>query len=158
MPTNHIHTSFAIALPWLSIGMCHSARTEDVTKDHQIQFSPRGWDQETRLKIRGCSYPCSSLPPIICFLHLCEVNPVLFCSYSLVFLKRSHHCLQLLFAKSLSRSGEGRGDQKMSPELLNKAISTKSTQYICWERHTKLNSSCCTLFSTYKWGMWQLAW
>ena len=38
--------------------------------------------------------------------------------------------LSLLFTKSSSRSKEGRGDQQMSPELLNRAFSKKSTQYI----------------------------
>jgi hypothetical protein len=32
--------------------------------------------------------------------------------------------------KSSSRGEEGGGDQQMSPELLNKAFSTKSTQYM----------------------------
>ena len=38
--------------------------------------------------------------------------------------------LSLLFTKSSSRSKEGRDDQQMLPEVLNKAFSTKSTQYI----------------------------
>ena len=38
--------------------------------------------------------------------------------------------LSRLFTESSSRSEEGRGDQQMLPKLLNKAISTKSTQYI----------------------------
>ena len=41
-------------------------------------------------------------------------------------------------------------DQKMSPELLNKAFSTKSTQCIYCIYHEKPNG---TLFSTYKTGM-----
>ena len=45
--------------------------------------------------------------------------------YTLVFLKRSHRCL-FLSTESWSRSEEGRGDQQMLPELLNKVFSTKS--------------------------------
>ena len=36
-----------------------------------------------------------------------------------------------LFAESSSQEAKKAGDQQMSPELLNKAFSTKSTQYIC---------------------------
>ena len=38
--------------------------------------------------------------------------------------------LSLLSIESLSRSEEGKGGQQMSPELLNKAFSTKATQCI----------------------------
>ena len=41
--------------------------------------------------------------------------------------------LSLLSIESQSRSEEGRGDQQMSSELLNKAFSTKSTQCIRWK-------------------------
>jgi hypothetical protein len=33
-------------------------------------------------------------------------------------------------SSSIARGKEGGGDQQMSPELLNKAFSTKSTQYM----------------------------
>jgi hypothetical protein len=42
-------------------------------------------------------------------------------------MKRS---LSLSSIESSSRSEEGSGGQQMSPELLNKAFLTKSTQYI----------------------------
>ena len=38
--------------------------------------------------------------------------------------------LSRLFTKSLLRNEEGRGGQQMLPKLLNKAITTKSTQHI----------------------------
>ena len=58
--------------------------------------------------------------------------------------------LSLSLSESSTRSEEGRGDQKMSPKLLNKAFSTKSTQYIHCTYDEKPND---TLFSTYKTGM-----
>ena len=39
--------------------------------------------------------------------------------------------LSPLFTESSSQEAKKAGDQQMSPELLNKAFSTKSTQYIC---------------------------
>jgi hypothetical protein len=38
--------------------------------------------------------------------------------------------LSISSIKSSLRGEEGGGDQQMSPELLNKAFSTKSTQYM----------------------------
>ena len=58
--------------------------------------------------------------------------------------------LSLSSSESSTRSEEGRGDQKMSPELLNKAFSMKSTQCIYCIYDKKPNG---TLFSTYKTGM-----
>ena len=58
--------------------------------------------------------------------------------------------LSLSSSESSTRSEEGRGGQKMSPKLLNKAFSTKSTQYIHCTYDEKPND---TLFSTYKTGM-----
>ena len=53
-------------------------------------------------------------------------------------------------SESSTRSEEGRGGQKMSPKLLNKAFSTKSTQCIYCTYGEKPNG---TLFSTYETGM-----
>ena len=39
--------------------------------------------------------------------------------------------LSPLFAESSSQEAKKAGDQQMLPELLNKAFSTKPTQYIC---------------------------
>ena len=58
--------------------------------------------------------------------------------------------LSLSSSKSSTRNKEGRGGQKMSPELLNKAFSTKSTQCIYCIYDEKPNG---TSFSTYKTGM-----
>ena len=60
--------------------------------------------------------------------------------------------LSLSLSESSTRSDleEGHGGQKMSPKLLNKAFSTKSTQYIHCTYDEKPNG---TLFSTYKTGM-----
>ena len=57
--------------------------------------------------------------------------------------------LSLSSSESSTRS-EGHGGQKMSPELLNKAFSTKSTQCIYCVYDEKPNG---TLFSMYKTGM-----
>ena len=58
--------------------------------------------------------------------------------------------LSLSSSESSTRSEEGRGGQKMSPKLLNKAFSMKSTQCIYCTYDEKPNS---ILFSTYKTGM-----
>ena len=58
--------------------------------------------------------------------------------------------LSLSSSESLSRSEEGRVGPKMSPELLNKAFSTKYTQCIYCIYDKKPNG---TLFSMYKTGM-----
>ena len=58
--------------------------------------------------------------------------------------------LSLSLSENSTRSEEGRGGQKMSPELLNKAFSTKSIQCIYCIYDEKPNG---TLFSTYKTGM-----
>ena len=58
--------------------------------------------------------------------------------------------LSLSSSESSTRSEEGRGGQKMSPKLLNKAFSTKFTQCIYCTYDEKPNG---TLFSTYKTGM-----
>ena len=55
--------------------------------------------------------------------------------------------LSLLLIDSSTTSKEGNGGQQMSAELLNKAFSTKSTQFRYWNCHEKPNG---TLFSTYK--------
>ena len=52
--------------------------------------------------------------------------------------------------ESSTRSEEGSGGQQMSPELLNKAFSTKSTQCIQFKRHKEPYN---TAFDTYKPGM-----
>ena len=53
-------------------------------------------------------------------------------------------------SENSTRSEEGGGGQKMSPELLNKAFSTKSTQCIYCIYDENPNG---TLFSTYETGM-----
>ena len=58
--------------------------------------------------------------------------------------------LSLSSSENSTRSEEGRGGQRISPELLNKAFSTKSTQCIYFIYDEKPNG---TLFSTYKTGM-----
>ena len=58
--------------------------------------------------------------------------------------------LSLSSSENSTRSEEGGGGQKMSPELLNKAFSTKSTQWIYCIYDEKPNG---TLFSTYETGM-----
>jgi hypothetical protein len=44
--------------------------------------------------------------------------------------------LSLSLIESSSRSKEGSGGQQLSPELLNKAFSTKSTQIVNAALHT----------------------
>ena len=60
--------------------------------------------------------------------------------------------LSLSSRENSTRSEEGRGGQKMSPELLNKAFSTKSTQYIIYCIYDEKPNG--TLFSMYKTGMY----
>ena len=60
-------------------------------------------------------------------VKLQELSLELYVHTNLLEMKR---LLSLSSSESSTRSEEGRGGQKMSPELLNKAFSTKSTQCI----------------------------
>ena len=59
----------------------------------------------------------------------------------------------LLCIESSSRGKEGRDDQQMSPHLLNKVFSTKSTRFINFVKIATRS----TLFSTYKGGTYVAA-
>ena len=70
--------------------------------------------------------------------------------YTLVLMKRSHHCL---FCPS--RACEGCSGKKITPQLLNEAFLEKATQLKSWKRHKQPYE---TSFETYKGGMQLLTW
>ena len=72
--------------------------------------------------------------------------------WTVVFLKRSHCCLFCPSRAGHARSKEEVISTKVSPKHLNKAFSTKPTEYICGKQHGKSNG---TRFSTHMalpWG------